>query len=77
LALLQNSWVSWKIFLLIRKIFIYSFSSLSMLKALCYICGEVASHTCKLCGRPVCEKHYIPSLGVCINCAKGRKLKFE
>jgi hypothetical protein len=48
-----------------------------MLKSLCYICGDVASHTCKLCGRPVCDKHYIAALGVCVNCAKGRSFKFD
>jgi hypothetical protein len=48
-----------------------------MLKSLCYICGDIASYTCKLCGRPVCDKHYVASLGVCINCAKGRRFKFE
>ncbi|MGB9703170.1 MAG: hypothetical protein ACP5HJ_00680 [Candidatus Micrarchaeia archaeon] len=45
-----------------------------MLKALCYICGDVAQHTCKLCGRAVCDKHFIPELGVCVNCARGRKI---
>jgi hypothetical protein len=48
-----------------------------MLKSLCYICGDVASHTCKLCGRPVCDKHYVASLGVCVNCAKGRSFELS
>jgi hypothetical protein len=56
------------------KFFIYSFLIKEMLKALCYICGDVAQHTCKLCGRAVCDKHFIPELGVCVNCARGRKI---
>jgi hypothetical protein len=47
------------------------------MKSLCYICGDIASHVCKLCGRPVCDKHYIASLGVCVRCARGRNLKIN
>ncbi|MCD6371015.1 MAG: hypothetical protein J7L63_05945 [Thermoplasmata archaeon] len=40
----------------------------------CYICGRPAMHVCKLCGRAVCNEHYIASLGLCVRCAgKGEE----
>lgn len=41
-----------------------------MVYGLCYICNKVATHTCRLCGRPVCDDHYISEFGVCTNCYK-------
>ncbi|AGB04268.1 hypothetical protein AciM339_0379 [Aciduliprofundum sp. MAR08-339] len=41
----------------------------------CYICGAPATHVCKMCGRPVCEEHYVASSGLCINCARGKSIK--
>jgi hypothetical protein len=32
---------------------------------LCHICGKMAVHTCKLCGRPVCETHFEKKSGIC------------
>ena len=37
---------------------------------LCYICGAPAVLRCRMCGRPVCEKHQVN--GVCIICLRGR-----
>ncbi|MCI4435014.1 MAG: hypothetical protein JHC29_06085 [Thermoplasmata archaeon] len=39
-----------------------------MILGLCYICGRPAKHVCKLCGRQVCDEHYISSLGICTTC---------
>ncbi len=40
---------------------------------LCYICGKPAKHVCKLCGKHVCDDHYITELGICTSCARGRR----
>lgn len=42
------------------------------IKRLCHICGKVADRTCKMCGRPACDEHYDPKLGICISCKVGR-----
>ncbi len=42
----------------------------------CYICGKRAKHVCRLCGRYVCDEHYVPELGVCTNCARGKRFWF-
>jgi hypothetical protein len=39
---------------------------------LCHICGGIAKETCKMCGRPACEKH-LTEKGVCTSCAGGRR----
>ncbi len=39
-------------------------------KKLCHICSRIATQTCKLCGRPVCEKH-MGKRGICVSCARG------
>ncbi|WP_135663840.1 zinc finger HIT domain-containing protein [Halorhabdus rudnickae] len=37
---------------------------------LCAVCGEGnAEYTCDRCGSLVCERHYEPSLGYCVECA--------
>lgn len=37
---------------------------------LCDVCGrENIDHTCDRCGSLVCEKHYEPSVGYCVECA--------
>ena len=46
-----------------------------MIVGSCYICGKKATHICKMCGRPVCDEHYVPSLGMCVHCARGRTMK--
>ncbi|MCD6279756.1 hypothetical protein J7J26_03235 [Candidatus Micrarchaeota archaeon] len=43
------------------------------IKELCYICGAPAVMRCRICGRPVCEKHQVN--GICINCLRGRMIK--
>ena len=41
---------------------------------LCDVCGTgLAKHTCKLCGRRACEKHYDEKLGVCTSCKGGKR----
>ena len=42
---------------------------------LCDICGRIAGHTCKNCGRRVCDKHYDAPSGWCSSCASGKKAK--
>ncbi len=39
---------------------------------LCYVCGNIAEHTCRMCGRPVCSKHFISKSGLCHACARGK-----
>ena len=39
---------------------------------LCHICGKIATGTCKLCGRPVCDAHLDKKLGICPSCKSGR-----
>jgi hypothetical protein len=36
-----------------------------MMRAVCYICGGVASHRCNIDGKPVCGRHYDKRAGVC------------
>lgn len=37
---------------------------------LCGICGRAsAQYTCDRCGSLVCERHYEPSVGLCVECA--------
>ncbi len=39
---------------------------------LCEICGEKeATHTCRLCGRRVCDEHYDPATGLCTICSQS------
>ncbi|MFW6153530.1 MAG: hypothetical protein ACOC42_04140 [Halobacteriota archaeon] len=38
---------------------------------LCSICeASPARHTCERCGALVCDDHYVPSLGLCTECAR-------
>ncbi|MEM0200937.1 MAG: hypothetical protein QXD23_00855 [Candidatus Micrarchaeaceae archaeon] len=41
-----------------------------MVSKLCHICNKIANTICKLCGRPVCEKHKNKH-EVCDSCASG------
>ena len=37
---------------------------------LCTVCGrEGVEHTCDRCGSLVCDRHYEPSVGFCVECA--------
>ncbi len=47
-----------------------------MIVGRCYICGKTATHICKICGKPVCDEHYIPFAGTCTACGKmqGKRL---
>jgi hypothetical protein len=37
---------------------------------LCTVCGNGgAEYTCDRCGSLVCERHYEPSVGFCVECA--------
>jgi hypothetical protein len=41
---------------------------------LCDICGKrLAKHTCRLCGRRVCNEDFDEKLGICKSCKLGRK----
>lgn len=42
--------------------------------SLCHICGKIASKTCRLCGKSVCEKDYDDKTGLCTSCMHGRKM---
>lgn len=42
---------------------------------LCHICGGWAEHTCRMCGRPVCKKHYDSETGICDSCRHGKRVK--
>ena len=42
---------------------------------LCDICGGIARHTCRLCGKRVCGDHYDKGLGLCTSCKGGRRIK--
>jgi hypothetical protein len=46
---------------------------MSEMVGLCDLCGKVARHTCKLCGKKACDKHYDQKLGICTSCKGGRK----
>ncbi len=46
---------------------------MSGMVGLCNVCGKMAKHTCKLCGKSVCDKHYDEKLGLCTSCKGGRK----
>jgi hypothetical protein len=40
------------------------------LSELCEVCGEAeATHTCRLCGRKVCDKHFDSKTGLCAICS--------
>lgn len=41
---------------------------------LCYICGRLATHSCRLCGKSVCSKDYDSKTGLCANCKSGRRI---
>ncbi|WP_181684940.1 zinc finger HIT domain-containing protein [Halorhabdus salina] len=37
---------------------------------LCTVCGnQGAEYTCDRCGSLVCDRHYEPSVGFCVECA--------
>ena len=40
---------------------------------LCHICGKIATTACRLCGKPVCEKH-VNSKNICRSCSAGRNI---
>ncbi|RLI95802.1 MAG: hypothetical protein DRO92_01035 [Candidatus Altiarchaeales archaeon] len=44
---------------------------------LCDICKKVAIlYTCPLCGRRVCSEHFDIRRGVCVECIRGRYLRY-
>ena len=38
---------------------------------LCRVCGRIGRHTCKLCGRFVCDADYDTGMQICVICKKG------
>ncbi|MFI5412263.1 MAG: hypothetical protein ACHQX1_00010 [Candidatus Micrarchaeales archaeon] len=46
---------------------------MSDISTLCDICGKIAKHTCKLCGKRVCDAHYDEKNKICTSCKKGMR----
>ncbi|RLF15683.1 MAG: orotate phosphoribosyltransferase [Thermoprotei archaeon] len=45
------------------------------LVGVCMVCGRgKARHTCRLCGRLVCEGCFDPSESICLICKSGRSM---
>ena len=44
-------------------------------RGLCHICGKIAAHACRLCGRQACDQHFDTKLGMCASCKHGRMMK--
>lgn len=42
---------------------------------LCDYCNKIATNTCTLCGKRVCEDHYDPATGLCPAHKFGRKIE--
>lgn len=42
---------------------------------LCFICGRVAAHVCKLDGKQVCDLHFDPKLGICVSHGAQKRKK--
>ncbi|MDE1810567.1 MAG: hypothetical protein KGH66_00800 [Candidatus Micrarchaeota archaeon] len=42
------------------------------IKGLCTICNKVATHSCKICGRPFCKEHIDEKSLMCDSCMKKR-----
>jgi len=41
----------------------------------CMICGRAGKvYSCSLCGSLVCELHFDPVSGLCVNCKRGRRM---
>lgn len=40
---------------------------------ICHICGKIATRTCALCGRPVCETDFDSKTGACRIHSTGRR----
>lgn len=45
------------------------------LYGLCDICGKIAKHKCKLCGKRVCDEHYDAKSGTCTTHSRGRSVR--
>jgi hypothetical protein len=41
---------------------------------LCDICGKISRHTCRMCGKRVCDEHYDLNLHICTSCKAGRNV---
>jgi hypothetical protein len=52
-------------------------AAMAELYTLCYICGKPAKHVCRLCGRHVCDDHFIVKLGICTACARGKQFRHK
>jgi hypothetical protein len=46
-------------------------------RTLCYICGKVASNTCKLCGKHICPEHYDSATGLCTSHLRPKKQEIK
>ncbi len=42
---------------------------------LCRICGRAGRHTCRLCGKLVCDNDYDKSAKMCVICKMGKMVK--
>jgi len=38
----------------------------------CYVCSREAKHTCRNCGKSICDLHYSGSMGLCSSCASRK-----
>ena len=54
------------------KITLVRFQSMGNVATLCDVCSKLASRTCKLCGKRVCDAHYDAKLGICTPCRSGK-----
>ena len=49
---------------------------MSDVKTLCQICGtRLATKTCPLCGRSVCDVDFDKKVGICNSCKRGRRVE--
>jgi len=42
---------------------------------LCRVCGRIGKHTCRLCGKFVCDDDYDKDMRICVICKKGGMIK--
>lgn len=41
----------------------------------CAVCGRAGRmNSCTICGALVCEMHFDPMSGMCLNCRRGRRM---
>lgn len=48
---------------------------MSDVKTFCRVCGKMATNTCSMCGKAVCDRHYDAKSGLCDICKSGMRFK--